>query len=173
MKARFAISLSMAAVLAVVASIGSGVMLAGAQGNVPATGNIAVRDGDQPGEVIISWDAVPEATHYRIGYVNMEVNYHLAKASCTGEWIEAFVYVDVNARNIPVSSGRAEYTVRRIAPGACYAFTVLTSNDFIDTGGGGSVSSEFFWASNPRWKFLPGRNALPPGTVLPTGNVLN
>ena len=93
----------------------------------------------------------------------MEVDYHLAKASCTGEWIEAFVYVDVNARNIPVNNGRAEYTVRRIVPGARHAFTVLTGNDFIDSGGGGSVSSEFFWPSNPRWKFLDGRNTLPEG----------
>ena len=99
----------------------------------------------------------------------MEVDYHLAKASCTGEWIEAFVYVDVNARNIPINNGRAEYTVRRLSPGARHAFTVLTSNNFVDTGGGGRVSSEFFWPSNPRWQFLPGRNTLPAGMTLPNG----
>ena len=131
------------------------------------TANIAVRAGSNSGEVVISWDAVPQATHYRIGYVNMEVDYHLAEASCTGEWIEAFVYVDVNARNIPVSNGRAQYTVRRLSPGAQHAFTVLTSNNFVDTGGGGSVSSEFFWPSNPRWRFLPGRDTLPPGVTIP------
>ena len=65
----------------------------------PNPTGIAVADvGDPGGEVVVSWDAVPEATHYRIGYVNMELDYHFAKASCTGEWIEAFVYVDVNAR---------------------------------------------------------------------------
>ena len=131
------------------------------------TENIAVRAGSNSGEVVISWDAVPQATHYRIGYVNMEVDHHLAEASCTGEWIEAFVYVDVNARNIPVSNGRAQYTVRRLSPGAQHAFTVLTSNNFVDTGGGGSVSSEFFWPSNPRWRFLPGRDTLPPGVTIP------
>ena len=135
----------------------------------PPTANIEVRDGINPGEAVVSWNAVPEATHYRIGYVNMEVDYHLAKASCTGEWIEAFVYVDVNARNIPVSDGRAEYTIRRLAQGARHAFTVLTSNNFVDSGGGGSVSSEFFWPSNPRWTFLPGRNTLPSGITLPAG----
>ena len=72
---------------------------ASAQAGAPATGNIEVRDGVNPGEAIISWDAVPQATHYRIGYVNMVQDYPLAKASVTGEWIEAFVYVDVNARN--------------------------------------------------------------------------
>ena len=125
------------------------------------TANIDVRAGSNSSEVIISWDSVPGASHYRIGYVNMEVDYHLAKASCTEEWIEAFVYVDVNAQNIPVDNGRAEYTVRRLSPGAQHAFTVLTSNNFEDTGGGGSVSSEFSWPSNPRWRFLPGREGSP------------
>ncbi len=131
------------------------------------TANIAVQAGNSSGEAVISWDAVPGASHYRIGYVNMEVDYHFAKASCTGEWIEAFVYVDVNARNIPVSNGRAEYTIRRLAPGARHAFTVLTSNNFVDSGAGGSVSSEFSWPSNPRWTFLPGRDALPSGVAIP------
>ena len=119
--------------------------------------------------MVISWDAVPEATHYRIGYVNLEVDYYLAKASCTSEWIEAFIYVDVNARNVPVSNGRAEYTVRRLSQGAKHAFTVLTSNDFADSGGGGSVRSEFFWPPvGSRWEFLPGRDTLPPAITPPT-----
>ncbi len=140
-----------------------------AQGGIPPIRNIELRDGPNSGEVVISWDAVSQATHYRIGYVNMEVDYHLAKASCTSEWIEAFIYVDVNARNIPVTNGRAEYTIRRLSPGARHAFTVLTSNSFVDSGSGGSVGSEFFWPSNPRWQFLPGRDSLPSGITLPTG----
>ena len=132
------------------------------------TANIDVRAGSNAGEAVISWDAVPEATHYRIGYVNMEVDYHLAKASCTKEWSEAFVYVDVNAHNIPVSNGRAAYTLRRLDLGARHAFTVLTSNNVVDSGAGGSVNSEFFWPSNPRWKFLPGRAELPAGVILPS-----
>ena len=135
------------------------------------TANIAVRAGSNAGEVVISWDAVPRASHYRIGYVNMEVDYHLAtKSSCTMEsddWIQAFVYVDVKAPNILVSDGRAEYTIRRLDTGAKHAFTVLTSNNFVDTGAGGSVSSEFFWPSNPRWSFLPGRDTLPSGVAIP------
>ena len=138
-----------------------------AQDGVRSVTNVQVHSGSILGEVIISWDAVPQATHYRIGYVNMEIDYHLAKASCTGEWIDAFVYVDADARNIPVRNGRAEYTVRRLAPGARHAFTVLTGNDFVDSGG--SVRSEFFWPSNPRWKFLDGRDTLPSGITRPTG----
>ena len=137
-----------------------------AQGGAPPVTNIQLRSGPNSGEVVISWDTVPQATHYRIGYVNMEVDYHLAKASCTEEWIEAFIYVDVNARNIPVSNGRAEYIVRRLSPGARHAFTVLTSNNFYDTAQ--NVGGDFSWPQNPRWKFLQGRDSLPPGISLPT-----
>lgn len=124
-----------------------------AQSGAPATGNMAVRDGINPGEVVVSWDAVPGATHYRIGYVNMVTDYPLAKASVTGDWINAFIYVDENARNVQVPNGRAEYTVRRLEQDARHAFTVLTSSNFVDTGSAGTVSSEFSWTSNPRWKF--------------------
>ena len=123
-----------------------------AQGSAPPVANIQVRNGTQPGEVVVSWDAVPQATHYRIGYVNMETDYPLAKASVTGEWVEAFVYVDVNARNFTVAGGRTEYTVRRLAQGVRHAFTVLSSNNFANTTQ--SVSGEFSWPSNPRWKFF-------------------
>ena len=118
-----------------------------------ATTDIRVRDGAQPGEVVISWDAVPPATHYRIGYVNMETDYRRAKASVTGDWLEAFVYVDVDARNFTVSGGRVEYTIPRLAQGVYHAFTVLTSDDFVDTGSGGEVRSSFSWPS-PRWDYL-------------------
>lgn len=104
--------------------------IAFAQSSAPATGNIAVRDGINPGEVVVSWDAVPGATHYRIGYVNMVADYPLAKASVTGDWINAFIYVDENARNIPVANGRAEYTARRLQQDTRHAFTVLTSSNF-------------------------------------------
>ena len=120
------------------------------------------------GELVISWDVVPQATYYRIGYVNMKEDYPRAKASCTGEWLEAFVYVDVNARNIVINSdGRAEYTLRRLSPGAYHAFTVLTSNDFKDNKK--EVGGTFVWAkllpNDARWVRLnskQSRETLPP-----------
>ena len=151
--------------LTLVAMVGSAVP-ASAQGGVPPVANIQLASGPNSGEVVVSWDAVPQATHYRIGYVNMEIDYHLAKASCTEEWIEAFIYVDVNARNIPVSNGRGEYTVRRLSTGARHAFTVLTSNNFYNTRE--NAGGDFSWPQNPRWKFLLGRDTLPPGITLPT-----
>ncbi len=133
----------------------------------PPAANLDIRLGENDDEVVISWDLVPEATHYRIGYVNMEVDYNLTRESCTKDWIEAFVYVDVNALNIPVSEeGRAEYTIRRLTPGAAHTFTVLSSNNLYDNKI--NVGAEFTWAElGKRWARLPGRNTLPPGVAIP------
>ena len=114
------------------------------QDSPPATTNVQLRDGPNPGEVVISWRAVPEATHYRIGYVNMVTDYPLAKASRTGNWLGAFVYVDVEAQNFTVVGGRTEYTLRRLEQGVRHAFTVRTGN---------SPFGDHTWPSNPRWKF--------------------
>ena len=121
------------------------------QPGVPPTANIAARDGANAGEVILSWDAVAEASHYRIGYVNMETDYPLAKASVTQDWINAFIYVDEDARNLPVSGGRVEYTLRRLAPGVRHALTVLTSNDVAKTTE--TIGGTYYWPQNPRWRF--------------------
>ena len=171
MNPRFVIPLFIVAVLVILSTYAGSVSPTNAQTGPPPTSNITVRDGTNAGEIIVSWVAVPAATHYRIGYVNMEVDYHLVtEGSCTMEpddWIQAFVYVDVKAPNIPVRDGHAEYTIRRLSPGARHAFTVLTSNNFVDSGGGGSVRSEFFWPSTPRWSFLAGRDSLPTGIQIP------
>ena len=113
--------------------------------------NIVVVDGINTGEVVISWIAVPEATYYRIGYVNMVKDYPRAKASNTGEWIEAFVYLDVNALNTPPTNGRSSYTLRRLVPGDRHAFTVLTSSDVENTIE--YISGRYSWPRSPRWQF--------------------
>ena len=126
-----------------VAGVGSAAPVA-AQGTTPATSNIQVVNGHNPGEVIISWDAVTVATHYRIGYVNMKTDYLLAKASKTGNWREAFVYVDVEAQNFEDSG--TMYTIRRLEQGVRHAFVVLTNN---------SAYGEPTWPiTSPRWQFL-------------------
>ena len=126
----------------VLVAVVSGAAPADAQGRAPAATNIQVVNGHNPGEVIISWDTVPEATYYRIGYVNMETDYPLAKASRTGNWLEAFVYVDVEAQNFAAGT---VYTIRRLEQGARHAFAVLTND---------SAYGEPTWPTNPPWKFL-------------------
>ena len=121
------------------------------------------------GQAIISWVPVPDATHYRIGYINMEVDLYLAEeASCTNEaddWLQAFIYVDVKAPNVPVRNGRAEWTIRRLSPGAEHAFTVLASNNLYNNKL--NVGAEFSWPQSPRWLFVAGRADRPPGLVIP------
>ena len=144
---RFIVPVVIVAALAILAAIISGAPPAEAQGRPPATTNIQIVNGHNPGEVIISWDAVPAATHYRIGYVNMATDYPLAKSTeggRTGNWLEAFVYVDVEAQNF-VTSGTV-YTIRRLEQGVRHAFVVLTN---------GSAYGEPTWpTTSPRWKFL-------------------
>lgn len=143
------------------------------RGSQPIT-DFDVRPGENPDEVVISWDPVSEATHYRIGYVNLEVDYHLAtRASCTNEsddWLQAFVYVDVKAPNVPVQDGRAEYTIRRLSEGARHAFTVLASNNLYNNTL--NVGAEFSWPKvgpqKLRWVRTPGRSDLPAGITIPT-----
>ena len=95
-----------------------------------------------PGEVIITWVAVPEATHYRFGYVNMNRDYARAKAGVTGDWREVFSHVDVDAQNFEQGT---TYTLYGLQEGARHAFAVLTND---------SRYGEPTWPSNPAWQFL-------------------
>ena len=130
-------------VAAILVASGNGALPASAQGTIPWATNIQVVDGPNPGEVIITWNAVAEATHYRIGYVNMDTDYPLARASATGNWREAFVYVDVEAQNFAATGTR--YTIRRLEQGARHAFAVLTNN---------ARYGQPVWPRNPNWVFL-------------------
>lgn len=116
---------------------------------------------------------MPQATHYRIGYVNMETDYPLAKASTTGDWINAFIYVDEDARNLKIANGRAEYTVRRLAQGVRHAFTVLSATGIVNTRQ--DLIGAYSWPQNPRWQFLEVADqggacpTVPPATTPPSG----
>ncbi len=88
--------------------------------------NITAVNGRNTGEAVITWDAAPGATHYRIGCVNMERDYLRAKASNTGNWREAFLYFDVEAQNLdPI---RPTYTFPGLQEGVYHACTVLSNN---------------------------------------------
>ena len=104
---------------------------------VPPATNIRVVNGHNPGEFIVTWDGVSEASHYRIGYINIKTDYPIAKAN--GDWREAFNYVDLANR------GQTSYTIRRLEPGALHAFAVLTNS---------SRYGKPTWPSDPAWVYL-------------------
>lgn len=137
---------------------------------VPATGNIEVRDGTNPGEVVISWDYVPGATHYRIGYVNLDQDHDGAVSNPAKDWKTAFVYVDEDARNLAVAGGRVEYTVRRLGQEDFDAFTVLAGGNVVNDVG--RLSGDYSWPQNPRWRRMTiadhGAVCSDPAPVVPT-----
>ena len=102
-----------------------------------------------PGQSVVSWAIVPYATHYRIGYINMDDYAALVRSSPTASWRQTITFAELDARDIIRSDGRMEFTVQHLEPGVNSAFTVLTSNDAhwdADT-----VSGAFIWPKDPTW----------------------
>ena len=111
--------------------------VAHAQGDLVAPSNVAAHNTGNPGEVRISWDAVPNAAYYRIGWVAYsDVEPIIASG---GDWLEHFAFIDIENR------GQIEHTVARLTPGVVYAF-IMASND----GRYGTPR----WPSSAGWAFL-------------------
>ena len=130
-------------VVAVFAAAVSSVIPAAAQGAAAPPTNIRAVNGFNPGEVIVTWSSSHGATHYRVGCVNMDRDYPRAKASNTGNWRQAFVYVDVDAPN--VSPDRPTYTLYGLQEGAYHACTVLANS---------SRYGQPTWPNAPYWQYL-------------------
>ena len=111
--------------------------VAHAQGNLVAPSNVTAQHTGNPGEVRISWGAVPNAAYYRIGWVAYsDVEPIIASG---GDWLEHFAFIDIENR------GQIEHTVARLTPGVVYAF-IMASND----GRYGTPR----WPSSAGWAFL-------------------
>ena len=94
--------------------------VAHAQGDLVAPSNVAAQNTGNLGEVRISWDAVPNAAYYRIGWVAYsDVEPIIASG---GDWLEHFAFIDIENR------GQTEHTITRLTPGVQYAF-IMASND--------------------------------------------
>ena len=135
--------LAMLSIVIISVALVSGVVPVGAQGRTAPATNIQAFNGRNPGEVILTWSAVAAATHYRIGCVNMDRDYPRAKATVTGNWREAMVYVDVEAQNL--SADHPSYTLHGLQEGAYHACSVLTND---------ARHGQPTWPSNPAWQYL-------------------
>ena len=127
----------------VLVTVVSSTVPAEAQGTAAPATNIRAVNGFNPGEVIITWNSDHGATHYRAGCVNMDRDYPRAKASVTGNWRQAFVYVDIDAPN--VSGDRPSYTLYGLQEGAYHACTVLTNS---------SRYGQPTWPNPPYWQYI-------------------
>ena len=94
--------------------------VAHAQGELVAPSNVAAQNTANPGEVRISWDAVPDAAYYRIGWVAYADVEPIIAAG--GDWLEHFAFIDIENR------GQTQRTITRLTPGVQYAF-IMASND--------------------------------------------
>ena len=139
---RFLKPLSILFVVIVVVALVSSAVPAEAQSTASPPTNVLVSNGFNPGELILTWDVAHEATHYRVGCVNMNRDYPKAKDSVTGNWRQAFVFVDVDAPN--VSPDRATYTLYGLQEGAYHACTVLSN---------GSRYGQPTWPT-PYWQYI-------------------
>ena len=86
----------------------------------PAPTGITAANGDEPGEVIVSWNAVDEAAFFRIGWV-AKPDYE-ATVAADRDWLEAFHFLDAANSNL------TEWTLTRLSPGVEYWF-IVASND--------------------------------------------
>ena len=94
--------------------------VAHAQGDLVAPSSVAAQNTGNPGEVRISWDAVPNAAYYRIGWVAYsDVEPIIASG---GDWLERFAFIDIQNRS------QTQHTITRLTPGVQYAF-IVASND--------------------------------------------
>lgn len=132
----------LSAAIALVSVVSSTVPAAAQSTAAPPT-NIRAVNGFNPGEVIMTWSSSHGATHYRVGCVNMDRDYPKAKDSVTGNWRQAFVYVDIDAPN--VSPDQPTYTLYGLQEGSYHACTVLANS---------SRYGQPTWPSAPYWQYL-------------------
>ena len=102
----------------------------GAHTTLPAHVDFSVVDGDEPGEALITWDAVPGATGYSVRWMNVNAATLLQRLG--GPWQDMIESIDV------AEHGEDEYTLtlKNLAPGTVYAF---------------GVGSKFGQSTSPSW----------------------
>ena len=74
--------------------------------------NVSAANGANPGEAVVSWDAVAGASAYRVGWLAVS-DYEANRTN--DRWRERFAYSDI-------SGGSSYYTVTRLTPAIAYYF---------------------------------------------------
>ena len=110
----------------VAAAVGLGLALSSAgptqaqDGGPAAPANVRAVNGANPGQVMVSWEAVAAATFYRIGWVAFD---DIAAVRADGrEWLDAFDFKDVANR------GQTTQLLKGLTPDTSYAF-IAASGD--------------------------------------------
>ena len=85
--------------------------------DLPAPTGVAVVNGDDPGEAIISWHPVTGAAFYRIAWIAAQDTAAIAESG--DDWLGAIAFTDVIAADADL-----QHTVTRLNPGVRYIFQV-------------------------------------------------
>ena len=87
-----------------------------AQSNSVAPTNVAVRNGANTGEAVVTWTPNVAAVSNRVGWASIS---EVQAARDAGNWLEAFNFVEIGG-------AKNSYTVKRPEPGDEHAFIVAT-----------------------------------------------
>ena len=101
--------------------------------DLPAPAGVAVANGPNPGEVVISWRPVPGAAFYRIAWIAAQDA--AAIAANDGDWLSAIAYTNLAAgagtdtgtgtdTAVAANTGTQQHTLTRLSPAARYTFLV-------------------------------------------------
>ncbi len=115
---------SLLVALALVATLstgGGGIALAQTGNLPPAPTNLMAVNGDNLGEVNLTWNGVPEAAFYRVGWVAIP-DYESAIADGRN-WLEAFHFFDAE------NAGQTQWTLTRLSPGVQYFFIIGSADE--------------------------------------------
>ena len=107
-----------------------------AQTGLSAPANVQVADGDNTGEVVVSWDAVDGATGYSVRWVNVDTA--LVVYDAGGDWEQYIQSADIDSGDTTSYT----FTVNRARPGAEYAFAVRSRS---------GPDTESGWSDWERW----------------------
>ena len=97
--------------------------VARSQSSLPAPTGVSAVNGNNHGEVVVSWQAVAETAYYRIGWMADE-DYQAALLEPNQEWQKEFRYSNV------LNRGQTSRTVTRLTPGIQYWIIVGSHHAF-------------------------------------------
>lgn len=127
--------------------------------HLPAPQNVRAANSDQPGKVTVSWDPVPEARFYRIGWASRP---EVEQAESDGRnWLDTFISIDIH------NNGQTAHSVQGLAGDALYAFVIGTATERYEE----AVWSEWVYETTlPQSPFIPpgGCRSNPPPPPAPT-----
>ena len=101
-----------------------------AQTTLPAPADVSAVNGDDSGQVVVSWDAVDEASSYSVRWVNLGAAWDAYRAGL--EWTKLIQSVDIEDSGDTTNT----LTVNNLTPGTQYSF---------------GVGSKITAGANPNW----------------------